>query len=54
MKYWRMRMTEQYKKAVYEALFYYDKNWPVDTHNMFFWGTLIHYKDFIKAKRGSL
>lgn len=47
-------LTEQYKKEVYECLFYYDKKWPVDTSSMFFWGTLIHYKDFMKAKRGSL
>lgn len=47
-------MSDDYKKAVYEALFYYNKKWPVDTPNMFFYGTLIHYKDFMKAKRGSL
>lgn len=48
-------MTEEYKRTVYEALFYFDKKWPSEnSHTVFFWGTLIHYKDFMKAKRGSL
>lgn len=47
-------MTEEYKRTVYEALFYHDKKWPFDGATIFFWGTLVHYKDFMKAKRGSL
>lgn len=40
--------------AVYECLFYNDKKWPVNSQYMFFDGQLIHYRDFMKAKRGSL
>lgn len=47
-------MTEEYKQAVYECLFWHNKTWPHEGPTIFFWGTRIHYKDFMKAKRGSL
>ncbi len=43
-----------YRNTVYECLFYNDKKWPTNRQNCFFNGLLIHYSDFMKAKRGSL
>ena len=43
-----------YRKNVYECLFYNDKQWTSNGQNCFFNGSLIHYSDFMKAKRGSL
>lgn len=48
-------MTEQeYINLVYEYLFYVDKKWNSNGPTAFFHGAKIHYKDFMKAKRGSL
>jgi len=44
----------EYRKNVYECLFYNDKKWTANGQNCFFNGSLIHYSDFMKAKRGSL
>lgn len=43
-----------FRKDVYECLFYNDKKWPAQGQSTFFNGSLIHYSDFMKAKRGSL
>lgn len=43
-----------YRANVYECLFYKDKQWNFDGQSQFFNGSLIHYSDFMKAKRGSL
>lgn len=43
-----------YRKNVYECMFYNDKKWPFNGQSCFFNGSLIHYSDFMKAKRGSL
>lgn len=43
-----------YRSNVYECLFYHNKKWTFEGQNMFFNGSLIHYSDFMKAKRGSL
>lgn len=43
-----------YRQDVYECLFYHNKKWTFDGQSMFFNGSLIHYSDFMKAKRGSL
>lgn len=43
-----------YRQNVYECLFYNDKKWPFQSQSTFFNGSLIHYSDFMKAKRGSL
>ena len=47
-------MSEEYKNMVYRFLFYVDKKWEFDGVTQYFYGTLIHYRDFMKAKRGSL
>lgn len=43
-----------YRTNVYECLFYNDKKWIANGQSCFFNGSLIHYSDFLKAKRGSL
>lgn len=43
-----------FRKDVYECLFYNDKKWPSNGQSTFFNGNLVHYSDFMKAKRGSL
>jgi len=43
-----------YRKDVYECLFYNSRKWSFDGQSMFFNGSLVHYSDFMKAKRGSL
>lgn len=43
-----------YRKNVYDCLFYNDKKWSFSDQSSFFNGSLIHYSDFMKAKRGSL
>ena len=45
---------EIFRRDVYECLFYNEMKWPVKSQTTFFNGTLIHYSDFMKAKRGSL
>ena len=45
---------EQYRKDVYNFLFYKDGKCDHDGPTQYFWGTLIHYSDFMKAKRGTL
>lgn len=47
-------MTEEYKEVVYRFLFYVNKQWDFDGPSQYFDGTLIHYSDFMKAKRGTL
>lgn len=47
-------MPEHYIKKVYEFLFYVDKKWQHDGPTQYFDGVLIHYADFMKAKRGAL
>jgi hypothetical protein len=43
-----------YRKNVYEYLFYNGKKWTFNGQSCFFNGSLIHYSDFMRAKRGSL
>jgi len=43
-----------YRTNVYECLFYNNKKWTFEGQSMFFNGSLVHYSDFMKAKRGSL
>lgn len=43
-----------YRRNVYELLFYNNKKWDFSGQSMYFNGSLIHYSDFMKAKRGSL
>lgn len=43
-----------YRSNVYECMFYNDKKWTFSGQSVFFNGSLIHYSDFMKAKRGSL
>jgi len=43
-----------YRANVYECLFYNNKKWTFEGQSMFFNGSLVHYSDFMKAKRGSL
>ena len=50
----RIKEREIFVSAVYECLFYNNKKWPVNSQSMFFNGQLIHYRDFMKAKRGTL
>lgn len=47
-------MTKEYIAAVYEFLFYVKKKWDFEGATQYFNGTLIHYRDFMKAKRGTL
>lgn len=47
-------MTKEYISSVYEFLFYVNKKWNFDGPSQYFNGNLIHYKDFMKAKRGTL
>lgn len=50
----RIRERENFIHTVYECLFYNKRKWPVNSQSMFFDGQLIHYSDFMKAKRGTL
>ena len=43
-----------FRRNVYECLFYNEMKWPTKSQSTFFNGTLIHYSDFMKAKRGTL
>lgn len=43
-----------YRHVVYELLFYNNKKWLFDGQSVFFNGQLIHYSDFMKARRGTL
>lgn len=43
-----------YRSNVYECLFYHNKKWTFEGQSMYFSGSLIHYSDFMKAKRGVL
>lgn len=43
-----------YRHNTYECLFYNGHKWTFTGQNTFFNGSLIHYSDFMKAKRGSL
>ncbi len=45
---------KDFRNNVYEYLFYVNKKWESDTFSVFYNGHLIHYSDFMKAKRGSL
>lgn len=47
-------MTKDYREAVYRFLFYVNKQSDFDGPSQYFDGTLIHYSDFVKAKRGTL
>lgn len=43
-----------YRSDVYDYLFYSNRKWSFDGQSVYFNGTLIHYSDFMKARRGSL
>ena len=43
-----------YRADVYEYLFYSNRKWGFEGQSVFFNGTLIHYSDFMKARRGNL
>lgn len=45
---------EDFRRTVYEYLFYSEMKWDANSPSVYFNGTLIHYSDFMKAKRGSL
>lgn len=47
-------MTKDYIKKVYEFLFHEDREWQHEGATQYFDGVLIHYADFMKAKRGEL
>ena len=42
------------KKQFIDFFFYVNKQWDFDGHSQYFDGVLIHYADFMKAKRGTL
>lgn len=44
----------EFRKNVYEYLFQQDMKWTVNMQSAYYNGALIHYSDFMKAKRGSL
>lgn len=44
----------EFRTNVYEYLFLQKKKWTADIPSVFYNGSLIHYSDFMKAKRGSL
>ena len=43
-----------YRSDVYEYLFYSGRKWSFEGQSVYFNGTLIHYSDFMKARRGNL
>lgn len=47
-------MTEAYIGTVYRFLFYCNKEWKHNGPTQYFEGASIHYRDFMKAKRGEL
>ena len=47
-------MTKEYINEVYNFLFYTNGEWKHEGSTQYYWGTLIHYRDFMKAKRGTL
>lgn len=47
-------MTKEYVNTVYNFLFYQEGYWGSSGPTQYFEGTLIHYRDFMKAKRGTL
>lgn len=48
------QLTKEYIQAVYEFLFFCDMKWDHTGPTQFYNGECIHYKHFMKAKRGSL
>lgn len=45
---------EEYRRVVYDFLFYCDKKWDFPGQSQYFLGHSIHYSDFMKAKKGML
>lgn len=43
-----------HRDIVYEYLFFMNRKWTFQGQSVFFQGELIHYSDFMKAKRGAL
>lgn len=43
-----------HRDVVYEYLFYMNKQWTFPGQSIYFQGELIHYSEFMKAKRGTL
>lgn len=44
----------EYRRTVYDFLFYNDQEWNFSGQSQYFYGELIHYSDFMKAKKGVL
>lgn len=44
----------EFRNNVYEYLFHQEMKWTANMQSVYYNGSLIHYSDFMKAKRGSL